>query len=308
MTRARRLLVGLTALGWLVVGLYGVSSYGHNYYVYRGYSPPHNPPGVPGGRTVDVSFRSQAMRARRSYVIYLPPGYDRAAAAGRRFPVLYLLHGAPGWPRLFLDVAGVSVQENVLLARREIRPMLIVMVDGRDGTYRSDTEWANTPHGQYEGLVLDAVRAVDRRWATIAQRGARTIAGNSEGAYGAVNITLHHLETFGVVESWSGYFRQDKKGAFKRATPAQLRANSPETYLPDILGRLRALPLRASIFAGRSDREAPVSRRFAPELAAAGARVSYYEPVGTHSWSLWRSQIPSMLRFADRGFAHGSVR
>src|SRR5947209_6906764 len=61
----------LVALAWLVVGVYGVVGYGHNYWRYRGFAPP-----VDRGTLVKVQFWSQAMRGRRSYKIYLPPGYE----------------------------------------------------------------------------------------------------------------------------------------------------------------------------------------------------------------------------------------
>jgi hypothetical protein len=38
-------------------------------------------------------------------LIYLPPAYDSPANAGRRYPVVYLLHGYPGSP---LDWSGPS--------------------------------------------------------------------------------------------------------------------------------------------------------------------------------------------------------
>src|SRR5207302_7076470 len=99
----RRAVLGAIAVAWLLLGLYGVASYGHNYYVYRGYDPPHDPAHVAGGRLVTARFYSPALHARRSYLIYLPPGYSPRT----HYPVLYLLHGAPGWPRELLDVANL---------------------------------------------------------------------------------------------------------------------------------------------------------------------------------------------------------
>jgi len=294
----RRAVLGAIAVAWLLLGLYGVASYGHNYYVYRGYDPPHDPAHVAGGRLVSSRFYSPALRSWRSYLVYLPPGYSPL----RRYPVLYLLHGAPGWPREFVDVADVGVSLDVAVAQNRVRPFLLVMVDGGDGTYTSDTEWANTRRGRYEDLVLDTVRAVDRRWPTLADRADRAIAGNSEGAFGAMNVTLRHLDVFSIVSSWSGYFRADSGGAFAHTTAAQRRAYSPADYVASLAGRLRRLPVHAFLYVGMVDPDRGLSTSFAGQLRAAGADVRYAEYPGRHSWRLWRDEMPRVQAFADRWF------
>jgi enterochelin esterase-like enzyme len=291
-------IAGLVALAWLGVGLYGVASYGHNYDVYRGYDPPHDPAHVAGGRLVTGRFYSPALHAPRSYLVYLPPGYSPL----RRYPVLYLLHGAPGWPREFVDVANAGVSLDVGVAHSRLQPFLIAMVNGRDGTYRSDTEWADTPHGRYESLVLDTVRAVDARWPTLPDRADRAIAGNSEGAFGAMNVALHHLDSFSIVESWSGYFRADRGGAFSHTTAAQRRADSPADYVTGLARRLRRLPVHAFLYVGLADRDRRLSTSFAGQLRAAGAELRYAEFPGRHSWRLWRDEMPASLAFAARWF------
>ena len=92
----RRAVLGAIAVAWLLLGLYGVASYGHNYYVYRGYDPPHDPAGIVHGRLVSVKFRSGALHSLRSFLTYLPPGYDGQAAAGFRWPRRgFAVGGAP---------------------------------------------------------------------------------------------------------------------------------------------------------------------------------------------------------------------
>jgi enterochelin esterase-like enzyme len=296
--RRRPALLAALAAAWLGVGLYGVASYGHNYYVYRGYDPPHDPAHVAGGRLVAEHFYSRALHGRRSYLVYLPPGYSPT----RRYPVLYLLHGAPGSPRQFVDVANAGVSLDVAVAQGGVRPFLLVMVDGRDGSFRSDTEWANTRHGRYEDLVLDTVRDVDARWPTLADRADRAIAGNSEGAFGAMNLALHHLASFGIVESWSGYFRAHRDGRFAHATRRELLAYSPADYVAGLRTRLRRDPLRAYLYVGMVDADRGLSTSFAGQLRSAGATVRYAEYPGRHSWRLWRDTVPHALAFAAGWF------
>jgi enterochelin esterase-like enzyme len=294
----RRAVTIVLSIAVLASGIFGAWAYGHNYYLYRGFNPPHDPVGVKAGTLKTVTFFSAALGGQRSYDIYLPPGYAAAAAQGTRFPVLYLLHGSPGRPELFINAAAVGVALDKLIARQAVKPFIIVMPDGTDGTFRSQTEWANTSHGQYESLVLDTVHAVDQRWATKPDRTHRAIAGLSEGGFGAMNVALHHLDTFATVESWSGYFRETAQGPFKHSNLQLIQANSPAVYVGSTRAQLKRYPLQAFIYGGRADRGSKVIAPFAAQLSAAGGQVRTALYPGGHSWRLWRTSMPASLRFA----------
>ncbi len=296
----RGLLATGLAILWLIAGGFGVSMYAHDYYVYRGFGRPTDPAGVAAGHVKTIAFRSPAFGGRRkTYDIYLPPGYARAAAAGRRFGVLYFLHGSPGWPRLVLDAGALGVAMDTTIARHQSKPFLIVMPDGRDGTFRSETEWADTAHGRYESLVTDVVAAVDRRWPTIPDRTHRVISGNSEGAYAALNIALRHLRTFGAAEAWSGYYAQTAHGPFAHASRSLLQANSPLDTVLARRGVLARLPFRAFLYTSPHDRDRGEQPLFAARLRAAGGRAQTAVYSGRHDWRLWRSHAPYMVRWAS---------
>lgn len=298
---AKRWTAGLVlAVVWLAVGSYGAFSYVDEYAVYRGFGAPRDPPGVATGRLVVAPFFSPSLGRRDSYLVYEPPGYDAAVRAGRRLPVLYLLHGTRLQARSFMQIGALGTAVDRLRAERRIRPFLTVMPEGLNGTFRSDTEWADTRHGRYESYVLDVVRAVDARWPTIADRRARMLAGLSEGAYGALNVGLHHLAVFGSIESWSGYYAQTPTLSFAHASQALLRANSPAAYVPALRGALARRHLRAFLYGGRRDAYTRVQYPFARELRAAGATVRTAVYPGRHSWRLWRRETPHMLIVADR--------
>lgn len=306
MTRARvaACLAAVAILGWTAWGIHGSLVYGSNYYNYRGFAPPHEPSGVPKGRLVHVNFFSRALHQRRSYLIYLPPRYAAAAARGRRFPVYYFLHGSPGRPIGSYKIARIGVEYDVLLQEHRIRPFLMVMPDGRNGTFRSDTEWTNTRSaGRYGSFVTDVVHAVDSRWATVSRRRARMVAGISEGGFAALNLSLHDLLTFGSLESWSGYVKQDPKAPpFAGAPAAVVAANEPNLYLPHVAADVRRLGLSAYLYTETHDKERGQVIGYAHELAAAGARVRLSVFPGHHNWRTWRSHTPAMLVWASRTF------
>jgi enterochelin esterase-like enzyme len=191
----------------------------------------------------------------------------------------------------------------VLLHRHRVRPFLMVMPDGRNGSFTSDTEWANTRHGRYGSFVLDVVHAVDARWATIPKRRDRILAGYSEGAYAALNLTLHHPKTFGALESWSGYVHPSiQKGPFKGAPFALIRDNDPSLYILRVARVVRRLGVRAYLYTGTRDHSALQVAYYAQELRAAGARVTFSVFPGGHDWRVWRAHVPLMLEWASRAF------
>ena len=303
----KALLLALT-LFWTAIGVHGAFSYGDSYLTYRGFPPPKDRPGVAKGKLVHEKFWSPALAQQRSYLVYEPPGYAQQAAQGRRFPVLYLLHGSPGDPKQFINVAQAGVALDNGLAAHRLRPFLIAMPSGSNGTFRSETEWANTTKGQYESLVMEVVQSVDSRFATLPSRQYRAIGGNSEGGYAAVNLSLRHPRTFAIAESWSGYLWQNRKGAFAHASAAQLAANDPQRYIPRLRSQLHRYPLRAFLYKGT--RESPVvkmrAKAVAAELARQGGHVTFAIFRGGHDWRLWRDQMPRMLQYASRWF--GAVR
>ena len=300
-----RLVVLPFALGWLVVGLVGAYAYLHRYSLYRGFPAPVTPAGVARGSVRDVHFFSPALRGDHRYLVYLPPHYAREAARGRRFPVLYLLHGDPGKPEVFIRAGALEVQENVLLSQRRIRPMIVVMPSGKSGFFAgTGTEWANAQSGPYESYVLDVMRDVDRRFATVRDRQGRGIGGLSEGGFGALNITLHNLRDFSVAESWSGYFNETRSGPFSHEPAAVISFNSPEQLVPTIAPEIKRLGYRAWIYQGTLDSNKPAHiRTMSAELHAAQAEVHYGFFPGGHDWGLWRAQLPRMLIAASRWFA-----
>jgi enterochelin esterase-like enzyme len=293
---------------WVAVGLLGAWRYVDGYATYRGFAPAKDAPGVAAGTVRKVSFWSPALHEHRHFLVYLPPGYAREAAAGRRFPLLVLLHGHPGGPADFLRAGALNVAMDGLLARHRISPMLVVLPDGRNGLLGPATQWANTKAGRYEGFVLDVVRAADRRFAVLPGRNHRGIGGLSEGAYGALDIALRHPRAFGVVQSWSGYYVQQPTGAFKGASPAVLAAHSPAVLARRDARAIRRVGLRAFIYDGRADRGgAARMRSLAAALRRDGAEVIWRAYRGGHDWALWRRHMPRMLEIAGRWLAAGAA-
>ena len=291
----------LAGLAWLVIGVIGSTSYLSSYYQDRGFAPVARRPGVRAGRAQWVHFYSPALGREADYLVYLPSTYTPL----QRYPVYYLLHGMPGRPQAYIRIGSIDARLDNLVAEGRMPPMILVFPDGRiGGDQYSDSEWANTPAGRYDDYVIDVVNDVDRRFLTVHNRDARVIAGLSAGAFGALNVALHHLPYFGSVQVWSGYFVETRSGVFAAAPRSDLVTNSPLEYVHTLRRALARDRLRVFIFGGRKD---PNSRQIEPmarALRAAGATVRAAIYPGGHDWELWHARLDQMLILAGQDVTH----
>jgi enterochelin esterase-like enzyme len=156
------------------------------------------------GRTEKMAYDSRTVGARRTMLVYTPPGYS----ASRRYPVLYLLHGIGGDETEWQRYAPPEVILDNLLAEGKVAPMIVVMPNGRarrDDRPAGDIFSAENiaAFGHFEGdLLRDVIPAVEARYAVAADRDHRALAGLSMGGGQSLNIGLAHLDTF----AWVGAF------------------------------------------------------------------------------------------------------
>jgi enterochelin esterase-like enzyme len=287
---------------FLAVGGVAVFRYVDNFWLYRGFAPPHDPAWVDAhGTTVRMYVASAALGGRRQPVdVYLPPGY--AAHPHRRYGVMYLLHGVPGRPGAFLQTVRMGVVEDELVALHRARPLILVMPFGSTGSF-TDKEWANGI-GKNQGWATfvsrDLVHAIDARLRTIRSPRWRALAGLSEGGYGALNIGLHHPREFGVLESWSGYARADDIGSIFGHRRTLLRANSPLDTLAASARALRRGRVFVWFYTGSDDRFREQNAAFAAALSADGIANRFRIVRGGHDWALWRGNAWRAYMVASR--------
>jgi enterochelin esterase-like enzyme len=295
---------GLVAV-FVAVGALGVYRYARGFWLYRGFPAPSDPAFVSSkGVAERLYVSSPALGGRRQPVdVYLPPGYFRSPH--RRYPVFYLLHGFPGRPGAFLETVRMGVVEDILVARRRIRPVILVMPFGSTGTF-TDKEWVDgvRPGEAWATFVSrDLVRAVDARYRTIPTGAARAIGGLSEGGYGAIDMALHHPREFRVVESWSGYEQADPIRSIFGHDRAWLAANSPLAQVGRVAPALRAAGTRFWFYSGSDDRLLGQNRQFAADLQRLGITHRFLIRRGGHNWALWRGNAAVALLAAARHLA-----
>ena len=142
--------------------------------------------------------------------VYLPPGYDAPENAVRRYPVVYLLHGAPGgWTDCY-ESGRVEVMADSLIQSGEMPPVILVAFEGSGPRGSRDiTDFCNRQGDGYrveDFMVGDLVPYTDATYRTIPQANARALWGYSAGGYGALNVGFKHPDVWSVLCSHAGFY------------------------------------------------------------------------------------------------------
>lgn len=225
--------------------------------------------------------------------VYFPPGFR----AGRRYPVVYLLHGLPGGPSEYWDSLDIADVADGIISAGESPPFIAVMPAG------GGAEWAGASE---RGLVDEVVPWVDENLPVDPSARDRALEGLSAGGFGAVDIGLRHPGMFRTLGAWAGYFAPVfRDGPFAHASPGYLAAHTPA-----LLARREARTLRrdgtrfyVSVGGNHGAVLARWSVEFAHEVHELGLRVELWRLPAADRGRFWSSTFPSALAYAGAGFA-----
>jgi enterochelin esterase-like enzyme len=250
---------------------------------------------TPAPRQQDTELQSRAIAGNLHFVAYLPKGYEDGTT---RYPVIYLLHGLPSDSSGY---RGVGFVEQALDLTGS--PAILVAPQGSTDS-RTDPEYLDRgPGDRWETAITnDLVRAVDARFRTVASRKGRALVGVSAGGYGAMHLALKHLDQFGAVESWSGYFHPTDPTGTRSLDLGSTGANAAANVhrqLQASRGRLRALQTFVAFYVGRDDtRFVGENRELNTELTRAGIPHVFRVYPGGHDQALWQRYAAPWLTLA----------
>ena len=253
---------------------------------------------VPHGQLREVHYRSKSGTTHRHAFIYTPPDYDKSSR--KRYPVLYLQHGAgedeTGWGRQ--GFAGL-IMDN-LIAEGKTRPFIIAMEYGGNpfagprptnaapATAGGTNSAPAGPGGRgfnfgaFEKVILDDfIPFVDSNFRTLADQPHRAMAGLSMGGMQTRTITLAHPDTFSHIGVFSG-------GSIAVTNITDLAAFKRRVKLVFISYGSRELGTNR--VAGRGFGGDPKVNTTA--LKEAGINAVFYEsPDTAHEWQSWRRSL-----------------
>jgi len=155
------------------------------------------PPARAAGRTECRTVPSKILTHSVSYCVFLPPSYD--SDQGRKFPVLYFLHGLGENAQTLLSAGGWNLIEN-LWEQKQIGEFLIITAAADRSFYINSRDG----HVRYEDFFIrEFLPFIEGHYRIHADRGGRGITGISMGGYGALRFAFRYPQLFGSVSAHS---------------------------------------------------------------------------------------------------------
>lgn len=252
---------------------------------------------------------SKILKMERKYAVYLPPDYE---TSGRSYPVLYLLHGSgddqTGWVQFgeVLTIADKAIREGTAT------PMVIIMPDANTGRrgYFNDVrgDW------NYEDFFFtELMPAVEKQYRIKSEKRFRAVAGLSMGGGGSFVYGMHHPELFSSACPLSA-----ATGPLSlEAARQQLTRNNPQVTdsvvsnfynSQSVLALINNLPdaskksVRWYIDCGDDDFLYEGNALVHIALRKKEVPHEFRVREGGHTWTYWRSALPTVLEFVSQGF------
>ncbi|MGI8908208.1 MAG: alpha/beta fold hydrolase [Candidatus Sumerlaeaceae bacterium] len=252
---------------------------------------------IAGTRLETIAFHSSALDRQTTYIALLPD----PLAPGRKYPVLYLLHGAWGNYRDWSQNTSLTQLLND-------KPMIVVTPDGGQFGWYADSPIE--PKSRYESFITrDLIGEVDQRFPTSATRTARAIAGLSMGGHGALSLAAKHPELFSSASSLSGILRLQNHPAKweiekRLGKYPEARAEWSRHSVYDLVDEFTSAGIALLLDCGTSDSAGaiPDNRQVHERLSNRGIQHVYHEFPGTHDWKYWGANLPEHLDFHLKNF------
>lgn len=215
---------------------------------------------VPHGDVRIHVYRSVALGTFRTAYVYTPPGYS--ANRAKRYPVLYLQHGAGEDERAWTRQGKANFILDNLIAAAKAKPMILVMENG------------SMPAARFDKLVSEElVWNIDSSYRTLADRDNRAIAGLSMGAGEALYTGFKHADLFAAAAAMSG------------GTTGLVEA-SPAARLLKLLW----------LGYGAGDTGYAAAKNVHERLDANKIRHVWFETPGSHEWQVWRACLYNLAQ------------
>ncbi|HEY6900019.1 MAG TPA: alpha/beta hydrolase-fold protein [Puia sp.] len=237
---------------------------------------------VPHGNIDTVIYPSKTVGANRRFIVYTPPGFSKKV----KYPVLYLLHGIGGDEKEWLNGGKPQVILDNLYARGRIKPMIVVMPNGR--AMKDDRATGNIFDSAKvqafetfeKDLLNDLIPFVEKKYPVLADRENRAIAGLSMGGGQSLNFGLGNLDVF----AWVGGFSSAPN------------TRTPQRLVPDPEAAKRQLKL-LWMSCGDNDGLITFSSRTHDYLYEKGVPHIYYIEPGVHDFKVWKNGLYMFSQF-----------
>ncbi len=249
---------------------------------------------VPHGSVTQRWYNSPSLGYDRRITIYTPAGYE---TSGKRYPVLYLLHGMGGDEEAWITLGRtIQIMDN-LIAQGKAKPMIVVMpngnVDQEAAPGESSLDLAKprtdnlprTMEGTMEATFPDIQKFVESNYRVEKKKSSRAIAGLSMGGFHSLHISKEYPDQFDYV------------GLFSSAILPGDKVESP--IYKDMEGKLAKqfahAPKLYWIAIGKSDFLYKPNVNFRALLDKHNYKYVYRESDEGHIWRNWRIYLSEFV-------------
>lgn len=251
---------------------------------------------VIAGEVDTVSVFSESMKKEIKCVVIKPDNYKK----GKKYPVVYLLHGYGGsysqWPTL-----APQLRDRV-----DQLQLIIVCPDGGYGSWYLDSPLDSS--FRYETFVSkELIFFIDQHYQTLADKNHRAISGLSMGGHGGLFLGIRHRDLFGSAGSTSGGvdirpFPKNWDLAKRLGDTICCKQNWEENTVINQVNNLKNGDLKLIIDCGVADFFIQVNRNLHQKLLAMKIDHDYYERPGAHNNAYWKNSIDYQLMFFKKFF------
>ena len=248
---------------------------------------------VPHGTVFRIWYDSPALGLERRMTVYTPAGYE---TSGKRYPVLYLLHGMGGDEEAWISLGRTAQILDNLIAQGKAKPMIVVMPNGNAsqeaapgessrGMVPPTMQLPKTLEGSYEQAFPEIVKFIDKNYRTIKSKSGRAIAGLSMGGFHSLHISKQYPDMFNYI------------GLFSAAIMPNKEVSSP--IYENMEGKLKVQfdknPALYWIAIGKTDFLYKVNEEYRKLLDEKGYKYTYYESDEGHIWKNWRIYLTEFV-------------
>ena len=244
---------------------------------------------VPGERTAPyfetdhrgtVTYKwydSSILGINRRLTVYTPYGYEAKANAKKKYPVLYLLHGAGGDEEAWSSMGRAAQILDNLIEQGKAQPMIVVMPNGNPnqqaaqtlGLKTSDINFRDPAYANayVRSLCEEIVPFIEREFRVNAKPESRAIAGLSMGGGHTISASTLYPAMFDYIcpLSAAGSANDEQIQALKKA--------GVKLYF---------------LACGTSDFLYDGSKTLDATLTKNGLDHIFYQSEGGHTWANWR--------------------
>ena len=239
-------------------------------------------PAIAHGKIDTISYASKTVGTTRKALVYTTPGVQK----GKKYPVLYLLHGIGGDEKEWLNGGTPQIILDNLFAEGKIKPMIVVLPNGR--AIKDDRATGNImAPDKVQGfanferdLLDDLIPFIEKKYPVLKDRENRAIAGLSMGGGQSLNFGLGNLDKF----AWVGGFSSAPN------------TKSPELLVPNPEEAKKKLKL-LWISCGDADGLIAFSKRTHEYLYKNDVPHVYYLEPGVHDFKVWKNGLYMFSQF-----------